>query len=75
MIHAGVFSGVNCIQKKEEISYEKLETVTGRSGVIFMLLAFCLPMIFAFGKGENSGSLFWGAIGIAFLVPILIYMF
>ena len=45
------------------------------AGVIFMLLAFCLPMIFAFGKGENSGSLFWGAIGIAFLVPILIYMF
>ena len=45
------------------------------AGVIFMLLAFCLPMIFSFGKGENSGSLFWGAIGIAFLVPILIYMF
>ena len=45
------------------------------AGVIIMLLAFCFPMIFAFGEGENSDSLFWGAIGIAFIVPILIYMF
>lgn len=45
------------------------------AGVILMLLAFCLPMIFAFGKGESSDSLFLGAIGIAFIVPILIYMF
>ena len=44
------------------------------AGVILMLLAFCLPMIFAFGEGENSDSLFWGAIGIAFIIPILIYM-
>lgn len=43
--------------------------------VILLLVAFCLPMIFAFGNGENSKGRFWGALGISFLVPFLIYMF
>lgn len=45
------------------------------TAVIGLLLVFCLPMIFAFGKDENSGSMFWGALGAAFLIPLLAYMF
>lgn len=43
--------------------------------VVLLLAAFCLPMIFAFGKGENAGGMFWGALGVSFLVPFLVYMF
>lgn len=44
------------------------------AAVAVMLLVFSLPMIFAFGEGENAGGMFWGALGIAFIIPILAYM-
>lgn len=44
-------------------------------GVVLLLLLFCLPMVFALGKGENSAALFRGAFGAAMLAPILLYVF
>lgn len=43
--------------------------------VILLLAVFCLPMVFAFGKSENSQALFRGAMGAAMLLPILLYAF
>lgn len=43
--------------------------------VVLLLAVFCLPMVFAMGKGENSQALFKGALGAAFLIPVLIYIF
>lgn len=43
--------------------------------VVLILAVFCLPMVFALGKGENSAALFRGAFGAAMLAPILLYAF
>ncbi len=43
-------------------------------GVIFLLLLFCLPMIFAFGNGENSQRLFRISLGLVITVPVLAYI-
>ena len=41
--------------------------------IIVLLLAACMPMFFAFGKGENAGNYFRAAIGAAIIVPVLAY--
>lgn len=41
--------------------------------IIVLLLAACMPMFFAFGKGENAGNYFRAAIGVAIIVPVLAY--
>ena len=41
--------------------------------VALLLVVFCLPMVFALGKSEQSQMLFRGALGAAFLIPVLAY--
>ncbi len=41
--------------------------------IILLLLVFCLPMIFAFGKGEEAGNWFRASLGAAIALPILLY--
>lgn len=40
---------------------------------VLLLLAFCLPMVFAFGEGEERQGWFLAALGIAILAPVLAY--
>lgn len=44
-------------------------------GVICLLAVFCLPMFFAFGKGENAAGMFRASVGAVILVPVLAYAF
>ncbi|MDD5805455.1 HAD family hydrolase [Blautia sp. HCP3S3_H10_1] len=44
-------------------------------GVIVLLAVCCLPMIFAFGSGENAQGNFKAAVGCVILVPVLAYVF
>lgn len=44
-------------------------------GVVVLLVVCCLPMIFAFGGGENSQGNFKAAVGMVILVPVLAYVF
>ncbi|MBQ1311614.1 MAG: HAD family phosphatase [Blautia sp.] len=42
---------------------------------VILLLAVCaMPMVFAFGKGENAGNLFRLSIGLVIAVPVLAYI-
>ena len=43
-------------------------------GVVLLLAAFCLPMFFAFGKGENARGTFMAAVGVAIFVPVFAYI-
>lgn len=43
------------------------------AAIVLILVAFCLPMIFAFGTSEHSQALFRGSLGAALLAPVLIY--
>lgn len=44
-------------------------------GVVLLLAVFCLPMLFAFGSGENAAGMFRASIGAVILVPVLAYAF
>ena len=44
-------------------------------GVVILLAACCMPMIFAFGDGENAQGNFKAAVGVVILVPVLAYVF
>lgn len=44
-------------------------------GVAILLAVCCLPMIFAFGSGENAQGNFKAAVGTVILVPVLAYVF
>lgn len=44
-------------------------------GVILLLIAFCLPMVFALWGGENGGGMFRASLGGAFLLPVMAYVF
>ncbi|MDO4273012.1 MAG: HAD family phosphatase [Eubacteriales bacterium] len=63
--------------KKEPDRYnmKNFKRVGAIIAVVLLLAVFCLPMIFAMGEGENSQAMFRGALGAAFLVPVLIYIF
>ena len=39
-----------------------------------VLVMFCMPIVFAFGKGEKAGEYFRISLGIAIIGPILIYI-
>ena len=44
-------------------------------GVVVLLAVCCLPMIFAFGSGDNAQGNFKAAVGSVILVPVLAYVF
>ena len=44
-------------------------------GVVVLLAVCCLPMIFAFGSGDNAQGNFKAAVGTVILVPVLAYVF
>lgn len=54
---------------------KNLKRIGALAGIIVLLAAFCLPMVFAFGEGEDAQRMFLGAIGVAVLVPVLAYAF
>ncbi len=43
-------------------------------GVVLLLVIFCLPMVFAFGKGETGQMLFRVSVGLVITVPVLAYV-
>ena len=43
-------------------------------GIVILLAAAVLPMIFAFGSGENSGGRFRAALAVAIMVPVIAYV-
>ena len=54
---------------------KKYKRVAALIGVVIILAAFCLPMVFAGSSSENSKNLFLAAIGVAFMVPVFLYLF
>ena len=44
-------------------------------GVVVLMAVCCLPMIFAFGSGDNAQGNFKAAVGSVILVPVLAYVF
>lgn len=42
-------------------------------GIAALLVLFILPMLFAFGSGENAAGLFRASMGAVILVPVLAY--
>lgn len=44
-------------------------------GVILLLAVFCLPMVFALGKGENAGAWFRASLGAVVIIPVVLYAF
>lgn len=44
-------------------------------GIIVILAVFCIPMVFAFGSGENSQNAFKAALMTAIIFPIILYAF
>lgn len=44
-------------------------------GVVVLLAVCSLPMIFAFGSGDNAQGNFKAAVGSVILVPVLAYVF
>lgn len=42
-------------------------------GVVVLLAACCMPMIFAFGTGENAQGNFKAAVGVVILCRVLAY--
>ena len=54
---------------------KKYKRVFALVGVVIILAAFCLPMIFAGGSGEDSKGMFLAALGVAFMVPVFLYLF
>ena len=42
--------------------------------VVLILVMFCMPMIFAFGKGEKSAEYFRVSLAVAIIGPVLIYI-
>lgn len=53
---------------------KKWKRAAALAAVALLLIAFCLPMVFAFGEGEAGQSWFRAALGIAILVPVFAYM-
>ncbi|MCD7867325.1 MAG: HAD family phosphatase [Clostridiales bacterium] len=52
---------------------KNFKRVAALVAVAVILIVFCLPMIFAFGDGEQSRGVFMAALFAALMVPILIY--
>lgn len=44
-------------------------------GVVLLLAVFCLPMVFALGKGENAGAWFRASLGAVIILPVVLYAF
>ena len=44
-------------------------------GILVILAVFCIPMVFAFGSGENSQNAYKAALMTAIVFPILLYAF
>ena len=58
------------IMKKDN---NKLKKIGAWIAIIILLLACCMPMFFAFGKGENSQNYFKASLAVAIMVPLLAY--
>ena len=54
---------------------KNLKRIAAVFGVVVLLAVCCLPMIFAFGSGENAQGNFKAAVGTVILVPVLAYVF
>lgn len=45
------------------------------AGAVLLLIVFCIPMFFALSGGEEAQVLFRASLGVALLLPILLYIF
>ncbi|MFR7901481.1 MAG: hypothetical protein ACLU6Y_17955 [Ruminococcus sp.] len=54
---------------------ENLNVQLAILGVVVLLAVCCLPMIFAFGSGENSQGILRRQWAASILVPVLAYVF
>lgn len=67
---------LQALDKEEDISKMKnFKRFAAIAGAILLLLVFCIPMLFAFGSGENAQAMFRASFGAAILLPILLYIF
>ena len=52
----------------------KIEKIGAWIAIIILLLACCMPMIFAFGNGEDSQvTILKHSLAVAIMVPIMAY--
>ena len=51
----------------------KIKKIGAWIAIIILLLACCMPMIFAFGNGEDSQVYFKASLAVAIMVPIMAY--
>ena len=51
----------------------KIKKIGAWIAIIILLLACCMPMIFAFGNGEDSQAYFKASLAVAIMVPIMAY--
>ena len=49
----------------------KIKKIGAWIAIIILLLACCMPMIFAFGNGEDSQVYFKASLAVAIMVPIM----
>lgn len=54
---------------------KNFKRIAAIGAVVLIAAVFGLPMVFAFGEGENSQAMFRGAFAVAFLAPVLLYVF
>ena len=61
--------------REKEIRMKNFKRIAAVFGVVVLLAVCCLPMIFAFGSGDNAQGNFKAAVGTVILVPVLAYVF
>ena len=53
---------------------KNLKKYAALAGVVLLVLVCVLPMVFAFGEGENAEMMFRGTFAVMFLLPIMLYV-
>ena len=52
---------------------KNLKRIAAIAAVVVLAAVSCLPMVFAFGSGENAAGMFRASLGAVILVPVLAY--
>lgn len=77
-LRRGVFSSASFFKEifrteRETMKNNKFKRAGAWAAIILIILVFCLPMVFAFGRGEVAGNWFRASLGAAIALPILLY--
>lgn len=54
---------------------KNLKRYAAIAGAVLLLIVFCIPMFFALSGSEDAQALFRASLGVALLLPILLYIF